>query len=78
VPRGEFHRYRREHAAKVQSVAEAIYPNRGVQGHTLPTSLNEATAAKHGLIAPYEGITELWWATMTDFTGAITSEVGVF
>jgi uncharacterized protein (TIGR02118 family) len=77
VPRAEFHHYWREqHAARVKSVAAAIGATRYVQSHTLQTPLNEAMAARRGMIAPYEGITELWWDTLEDFTAAISSEAG--
>jgi uncharacterized protein (TIGR02118 family) len=77
VPRAEFHRYwREEHAAKVKAVAQAIRATRYVQSHTLQTPLNDAMPASRGMIAAYEGITELWWDSMEDFTAAITSEAG--
>jgi uncharacterized protein (TIGR02118 family) len=77
VSREEFHRYwREEHAAKVKSVAEAIGARRYVQSHTLQTPLNDAMAARRGMITPYEGITELWWDSLEEFMSAISSEAG--
>jgi len=51
------------HGPLVRSVAEATRALKYVQSHTVQDeAINEAARAPRGAGAPYDGITEIWWA----------------
>ena len=49
----------------VKSVAEAIGASRYVQSHIILPELNEIIITSRGLQAPYDGVTEVWWETIS-------------
>ena len=61
-----FYRYwLEEHGPLVKSVAAAIGASRYVQSHTILPELNELMIESRDLKAPYDGVTEVWWETMS-------------
>ena len=73
-----FYRYwLEEHGPQVKSVAEAIGASRYVQSHTILPELNELMIESRGLQAPYDGVTEVWWETMTALKQGMSSAAGV-
>jgi uncharacterized protein (TIGR02118 family) len=64
----EFYSYWLEqHGPLVKSVAADIGACRYVQSHTVLPAVNEMFQAGRGLESPYDGVTEVWWASMEDF-----------
>ncbi len=73
----EFHRYwLEEHGPLVKSVAEDIGTCRYVQSHTVMPEVNTVLREGRGLEEPYDGITEVWWATEADMDRGLNSEAG--
>ena len=66
-----------EHGPLVKSVAEAIGASRYVQSHTKLPELNQLMIESRGLKAPYDGVTEVWWDTMTALERGMSSPAGV-
>jgi uncharacterized protein (TIGR02118 family) len=78
VDRDSFYRYWLEvHGPLVKSVAEAIGASRYVQSHTILPEVNETMMASRGLQAPYDGVTEVWWKTMSALEHGMSSPGGV-
>ena len=78
VDRDSFYRYwLEEHGPLVKSVAEAISASRYVQSHTILPEVNETMMASRGLQAPYDGVTEVWWETMSALQHGMSSPEGV-
>ena len=73
-----FYRYwLEEHGPLVKSVAEAISASRYVQSHTVLPELNELMIESRGLQPPYDGVTEVWWETMSALEHGMSSPTGV-
>lgn len=72
----EFQAYWREkHAPLVAKHAETLRIKRYVQSHTQDTPLNTAMRSTRPGPEPYDGVAELWWDGIEDFTaGAATPE----
>ena len=66
-----------EHGPLVKSVAEAIGASRSVLSHTILPELNELMIESRGLQAPYDGVTEVWWETMSALEQGMSSAAGV-
>jgi len=72
-----FYRYwREEHGPRVKTVAEAIGASRNVQSHTTLPELNGLMIESRGLQAPYDGVTEVWWETMSALELGMSSPSG--
>ena len=61
----------------VKSVAEAIGASRYVQSHITLPELNEIIITSRGLQAPYDGVTEVWWETISALEHGVSSPEGV-
>jgi hypothetical protein len=73
-----FYRYwLEEYGPLVKSVARAIGASRYVQSHTILPELNETMVVSRGLQAPYDGVTEVWWETMSALEHGMSSREGV-
>ncbi len=73
-----FYRYwLEEHGPLVKSVAEAIGASRCVQSHTILPELNEIMITSRGLQAPYDGVTEVRWETISALEHDMSSPGGV-
>ena len=73
----EFQRYWREtHAALVKKHAPALKIKRYVQVHTRDHPLNAALRATRPGPEPYDGVAELWWESLEDFTAGATTPEG--
>src|SRR5437762_12733470 len=65
LSRGEFQRYWRErHGPLVRESAKALGIRRYVQAHTLDTPLNDALRRGRGGPEAYDGVAELWLASL--------------
>ena len=77
LSREEFQRYWREHHAPLmQAAAPALRIRRYVQSHTLTTAMNESLRRGRGCADEYDGVAELWWDSLEDFTAATASAEG--
>jgi uncharacterized protein (TIGR02118 family) len=77
LSREEFQRYWRErHAPLVARHAAALRIQRYVQVHTLESPLNDALRASRGGPTEYDGVAELWWASVEDLMAATASDEG--
>ncbi|MGH9273461.1 MAG: EthD domain-containing protein [Acidimicrobiales bacterium] len=73
----EFYRYwKDEHGPLVRSVAETLGIVRYVQSHTIDTPLNDLLRASRDTEPRYDGVAELWWASMDDFVAGSSSPDG--
>ena len=73
----EFQRYWLEqHAPLVKSFAEAIGAQRYVQSHTVMPQVNAMLQEARGLETPYDGVTELWWASEADMDQGLNTPEG--
>ena len=54
------------HAPLVKSVAETLRIRRYVQTHSLPADVSAALRASRGGPEDYDGVAELWWASIED------------
>ena len=78
VDHASFSRYwLEEHRPLVKSVAGAIGASRYVQSHTILPELNETMVVSRGLQPPYDGVTEVWWETMSALERGMSSPEGV-
>lgn len=74
IEAAEFYRYwKDEHGPLVRSVAETLGIVRYVQSHTIDTPLNDALRASRNTEPRYDGVAELWWTSMDDFTARLAS-----
>ena len=74
VEAAEFYRYwKDEHGPLVRSVAEVLGIVRYVQSHTIDTPLNDALRASRNTEPRYDGVAELWWESLDDFTARLAS-----
>ena len=77
LTREEFQRYWLEsHGPLVRAAAPALRIKRYVQTHTLTTPVNDALRRGRGAPEPYDGVAELWWDSLADFTAATGSPEG--
>jgi uncharacterized protein (TIGR02118 family) len=77
LTREEFQRYWLEsHGPLVRAAAPALRITRYVQTHTLTTPVNDALRRGRAAPEPYDGVAELWWDSLDDFTGATSSPEG--
>lgn len=77
ISEDEFHRYWLEdHGPLVKSVADDIGSCRYVQSHTIMPEINAQLREGRGMEEPYDGITEVWWATQSDMDRGFNSEAG--
>ncbi|MEA2170582.1 MAG: hypothetical protein QOF76_3882 [Solirubrobacteraceae bacterium] len=73
----EFRRYwLEEHGPLVRSVAGAIGAVRYVQSHTTAPEVNEVLRASRGSEEPYDGVTEVWWASLADLEAGMGTAEG--
>jgi len=78
VDHASFYRYwLEEHGPLVKSVAGAIGASRYVQSHTILPELNETMVVSRGLQTPYDGVTEVWWETISALEQGMSSPEGV-
>jgi uncharacterized protein (TIGR02118 family) len=78
IDSGSFYRYwLEEHGPLVKSVAEAIGASRYVQSHTILPELNKIMIESRGLQPSYDGVTEVWWETMSGLEQGMSSPRGV-
>ena len=78
VSEAEFYRYWLEdHGPLVKSVAADIGACRYVQSHTTMPEMNALLQSGRGLEPPYDGITEVWWASQEEFERGSGSPEGV-
>lgn len=61
----------------MKSVAEAIGASRYVKSRIILPQLNELMIESRGLQAPYDGVTEVWWETMSALEQGMSSAAGV-
>lgn len=74
IESAEFYRYwKDEHGPLVRSVADTLGIVRYVQSHTIDTPLNDALRASRNTEPRYDGVAELWWASMDDFGARLAS-----
>jgi uncharacterized protein (TIGR02118 family) len=71
-----------QHGPLVKSVAEALRIKKYVQLHTREVPENDAArASRAGSLkaAPeiYDGVAELWWASLDDMKKAVSTEAGL-
>ena len=77
LTREEFQRYWLEsHGPLVRSYAPALRIKRYVQSHTLTTPIDERLRRGRGAPEGYDGVAELWWDSLDDFTAATSSPQG--
>ena len=78
VDHASFYRYWLEEPGPlVKSVAGAFGASRYVQSHTILPELNETMVVSRGLQAPYDGVTEVWWETMSALEYGMSPPEGV-
>ncbi|GGC71890.1 EthD domain-containing protein [Chelatococcus reniformis] len=69
LSREEFQRYWREHHAPlVRARADILRIQRYVQSHTLAEGEAPWLRASRGAPEDFDGVAELWWGSMADFT----------
>ncbi|MFM9905179.1 MAG: EthD domain-containing protein [Pyrinomonadaceae bacterium] len=75
----EFHDYWREkHGTFIRRIAKTLNATKYIQSHTIDTPMNAEIAKGRGLETPaYDGVTEIWWNSMDDFLGAVSSPEGI-
>ncbi len=74
----EFRRFWKDvHAPHIRSIAATLRAKRYVQSYTIATPLNDAIATSRGLeTPPYDGVTELWWDSIEEFTASVSTPEG--
>lgn len=63
----------KKHAPLVRKHAAALGARRYVQSHTMDTKFNEALQVSRGAAAAFDGITEVWWDSLEDFSTALAT-----
>ena len=77
VEPAEFHRYWLEdHGPLVRGFAQAIGASKYIQSHTIAPEMNALFAESRGLAPAYDGITEVWWASMDALQAGMSSDEG--
>ncbi len=64
------------HGPLVAAQAKALRMRKYVQSHTVDTPANEAMRAARGMLAPVDGITEVWWDSLEDMAAAYATPEG--
>lgn len=78
LSRAEFQRYWREvHGPLVASVQAPLRIRRYVQTHSLSEDASEGLRAIRGGPAGYDGVAQLWWASLEDMAGLATDEAAI-
>lgn len=78
MTRDEFQRYWREvHGPLVRKHADVLRVRRYVQVHTITTPLDEALRASRGGPEGYDGVAELWFDSLDDFTEGVATPEGI-
>lgn len=79
VEAAEFHRYwREEHSQLVATHAKTLRVRRYVQSHRIETPIDMALAASREITGePYDGVAELWWASIEDLVAVMSEEAGL-
>ena len=68
----QFHDYWRDHHGPLfQKHAHRYRALRYVQSHTVGGSINDAMRASRGSAEPYDGVGEIWWASVDDFLAVV-------
>jgi uncharacterized protein (TIGR02118 family) len=65
-----------QHGPLVRSVKDALRFRRYVQVHALATPYDEAIGAARGAPESFDGIAEIYWASLADLTASMTSPEG--
>jgi hypothetical protein len=60
----------------VRSHAETLKIRRYVQTHTLDSGVNAAMRASRGGPEEFDGVAELWWGSIEDFTAGASTDEG--
>jgi uncharacterized protein (TIGR02118 family) len=77
LTREQFQRYWREqHAPLVREAAPALRVVRYVQSHALASPVNDALQRGRQAPEAFDGVAELWWNSLEDFTAATASPQG--
>ena len=77
LSREAFQRYWRDtHGPLVARHADVLRIQRYVQTHTLDGPYTEALRASRGADEPYDGVAELWWASLDELTAATATSEG--
>lgn len=77
LSREAFQRYwREEHAPRVAGRVQALGAVRYVQLRSLEGGLADAVAASRGGPEPYDGVAEVYWASLDAFLAGTGSEAG--
>ncbi len=75
LSREEFQRYWREnHGPLVRSFKDTMRLRRYVQCHTFTFERLDSSQRSAGLPEPFDGVAELWWDRLKDFTSANPTE----
>lgn len=75
----EFSRIWRDvHGPFIRGLASTLRATRYVQSRTMSTPINAEIAKSRGLeVPPYDGVTELWWNSLEDFSAAVQTPEGI-
>jgi uncharacterized protein (TIGR02118 family) len=77
LTREQFQRYWHEtHGPLVRSHAAVLRIRRYVQVHTLEHPVQDALRASRGGPESYDGVAELWWASLDDLVAATSDPAG--
>jgi uncharacterized protein (TIGR02118 family) len=77
LSREAFQRYWRDtHGPLVARHADVLRIQRYVQTHTLDGPYTEALRTSRGAGEPYDGVAELWWASLDELTAATATSEG--
>lgn len=67
-----FHDYwKNHHGPLFQQYAQRYRALRYVQNHTIDSPVNAALRASRGSAEPYDGVGEIWWASVEDFLSVV-------
>jgi uncharacterized protein (TIGR02118 family) len=66
----------RQHGPLVKKHASALRARRYVQSHTLDSDANALLRQSRGAAAAFDGITEVWWDGLEDFSAALENPEG--
>jgi len=77
LSREEFQRYWLEsHGPLVRQLAPALGVRRYVQVHTVTSAFSEALSRHRGAPDDFDGVAEMWWASMDEFARAGSTNEG--
>lgn len=73
----DFHKRWLVHGRLVTEVAAAIRASDYFQSHTVDVAVNAQLAAVRGIAAaPFDGVAEIWWASLDDLMAGAASREG--